>query len=547
MNVRRVFLGVLIIGLALGAIVSTACKAQAPSATATQAAAPVAKSASYDDLVQLFKDWREFMKPKMVDGVPDYTPAAMKEQFEGLKGMRARLAAIDPQGWPIPQQADYLLVKAEMNGLEFDHRVIRPWARDPGFYAVFDQFQPTVYGAMRLPRLPIPADRVGQVKAQLEAVPRILARAKVNLTEPAADFALLAIDFKKKESARLAKLAEDLAKDQPDLSASAVKAREAVDAYQAWLEQNRSGWAKYAGVGIENYDWFVKNVWLLPYTWNDLMTISQRELERAVASLAMERHHNRNLPPLKKMTSEAEYVRFFNESQKELLEFLKREDILTIPPYMTLKPITSHRFTPVTDYFANVQERDPLPLMAHDFVGHGPDMAHNAIDKRVIRGADRPYHIEGVRAEAYATGMEEALMHLGLLDKRPRSRELLWSLLAFRAARAISDLKMHANQLTYTEAFKYVVDNVPDGWVPADSPVLWGDLDLYLRQPCYGVSYLIGSVQVQQLFAQRAAQLGPKFDLKALLDQFTEAGWIPITLVRWEITGLDDQVKQFWK
>ena len=23
-----------------------------------------------------------------------------------------------------------------MNGLDFDHRVLRPWARDPGFYAV---------------------------------------------------------------------------------------------------------------------------------------------------------------------------------------------------------------------------------------------------------------------------------------------------------------------------------------------------------------------------------------------------------------------------
>jgi hypothetical protein len=318
-----------------------------------------------------------------------------------------------------------------------------------------------------------------------------------------------------------------------------------VDAYRDWLEKNKNGWAKYAGVGIENYNWYIKNVWLLPYTWQELMAISQRELERSVSAISLERHHNRKLPPLKKMTSEAEYVRFFNESQKELLDFLKREDILTIPEFMTLNPIKSHRFTPVTDYFANVQERDPLPLMAHDFIGHGPDMARNAIDKRVIRGADRLYHIEGVRAEAYATGMEEALMHLGLLEKRPRSRELVYSLLAFRAARSIADLKMHSNELTYAEAFKYVVDTVPDGWVPPDSPVLWGDLDLYLRQPCYGVSYLIGSVQLQQLIAHRAAQLGDKFDLKSFLDEFTAAGWIPISLIRWEMTAFNDQVKNF--
>ena len=45
-----------------------------------------------------------------------------------------RLAAIDPSGWPIPQQVDYHVVRAEMNGLDFDHRVLRPWANNPAFY-----------------------------------------------------------------------------------------------------------------------------------------------------------------------------------------------------------------------------------------------------------------------------------------------------------------------------------------------------------------------------------------------------------------------------
>lgn len=147
--------------------------------------------------------------------------------------------------------------------------------------------------------------------------------------------------------------------------------------------------------------------------------------------------------------------------------------------------------------------------------------------------------------EATATGMEEILMHLGLLDKRPRSRELTYNLLAFRAARAIADLKMHANHFTFQEAFDFVVRATPNGWVPPNSPVLWGDLDLYLRQPGYGVGYLIGSVQLQQLIADRAAQLGEKFNFKEFYDQFLASGIIPISLIRWEMTGLDDQVKSF--
>ena len=122
-------------------------------------------------------------------------------------------------------------------------------------------------------------------------------------------------------------------------------------------------------------------------------------------------------------------------------------------------------------------------------------------------------------------------------------------LLAYRAARAIADLKMHSNELTFSEAFKYVADHVPDGWVPPapeDNPLLWGELDLYLRQPGYGASYLIGSVQLQQLIADRAMQLGSEFKLREFLDEFIASGWIPFSLIRWEMTGLDDQIKKLW-
>ena len=49
-------------------------------------------------------------------------------------GGKQQLAALDPTGWAVPQQVDYQLVRAEMNGVEFRHRVLRPWAIDPGFY-----------------------------------------------------------------------------------------------------------------------------------------------------------------------------------------------------------------------------------------------------------------------------------------------------------------------------------------------------------------------------------------------------------------------------
>jgi hypothetical protein len=33
-----------------------------------------------------------------------------------------------------PQQVDWRLVRAKMNGFDFNHRVLKPWARDLAFY-----------------------------------------------------------------------------------------------------------------------------------------------------------------------------------------------------------------------------------------------------------------------------------------------------------------------------------------------------------------------------------------------------------------------------
>src|SRR5262252_4217444 len=101
---------------------------------ASTPAPPERRSTRYEDVLALFADWRTFQQPKRVNGVPDYSAAAMSAQHRDLAGYVTRLTAIDPSGWPIPQQVDYHVVRAEMNGLDFDHRVLKPWANNPGFY-----------------------------------------------------------------------------------------------------------------------------------------------------------------------------------------------------------------------------------------------------------------------------------------------------------------------------------------------------------------------------------------------------------------------------
>ena len=57
-------------------------------------------------------------------GVPDYTPASMKAQWRGLKQFQDRLANFNIVSWPVSQQVDYHIVRAEMNGLEDEIKML---------------------------------------------------------------------------------------------------------------------------------------------------------------------------------------------------------------------------------------------------------------------------------------------------------------------------------------------------------------------------------------------------------------------------------------
>ena len=114
------------------------------AATAQPAPPPPAvavEPAGHAALVRLFADWRAFNHPAIVAGRPDYGAAAMTAKFARLPDFRRRLAAIDRRGFSASQNGDWRLIQAEMNGFDFFHRVLRPWARDPGFYQ-------TVFGEM---------------------------------------------------------------------------------------------------------------------------------------------------------------------------------------------------------------------------------------------------------------------------------------------------------------------------------------------------------------------------------------------------------------
>jgi uncharacterized protein (DUF885 family) len=518
------------------------------------------ESTRYEDLLTLHGDWREFQQPAVTDGVPDYTPAAMGRQRQELTRYQARLAGIDPEGWPISQRVDYHVVRAEMNGLEFDHRVLRPWARNPAFYMLVHGSQSDVparegevmRGVMELwtYQFPLSEPIAAEIQEHMRAIPAILEQARGNLVVDAADLWFLSLRVMRGVSQTLGSLAEQVAEDYPELSADTERAQAAVDDFAAWIEGRHGSMTAPSGVGVEEYDWYLKNVQLLPYTWADQQAIIARELGRSWAYLRLLENKNRDLAELEMVDTEAEYQRQYRAAVRAFVDFLDREDFFTVPSYAEPALMAREgRFSPQTGdvgFFNHVSYRNFLPMRAHGT--HWFDLARMDAEPHAspVRRVPLLYNIWSARAEGYATGMEELVMGAGYLDDLPRAQELVYVLLAQRAARALAGLRMHSNEYTIQDAVDFAAKWTPRGWMPPESNTVWGEQQLYLEQPTYGTSYVMGKVSIDKLLADRAQQLGDEFTLGRFIDEFHAAGMIPVSLIRWEMTGLEDEMEKLW-
>jgi hypothetical protein len=505
---------------------------------------------TYADLVALFKDWRAFQAPVLVNGVPDYRAAAMAAQHRELAAYRGRLDAINPSAWPIAQQVDYHIVRAEMNGLDFDHRVLRPWANDPAFYVtVFgsESDQPAreghfARGAVELWKYAWPLDAAGvtEIRAGLAEVAPLLDQARVNLVGTGQDLWTFGTREIREQSTELQRLSARLAEAGPkELVADVDRARAATDAFAAWLDGQAPSKTGPSGIGIDNYNWYLRNVDLLPYTWQDELTLMERELARAHTALALEESRNAGQPPPSPIASADEYEKRGQAGVTDYMLYLKEHDLLTIKDWMdpAIRARLGRYSAGPREFFGEVDHHDPQVMRTHGY--HWFDKARmvNEPHASPIRRGPLLYNIFITRTEGHATGWEEMMLEAGMFDHRPRSRELIYILLAQRAARAQGDLRMHARQATLEQAAAFTSANTPRGWLSLDGNLVRGEQHLYLRQPAYGTSYLIGKIQIERLLAERRRQLGAGFTMRRFMDEFDAAGLIPISLIRWELAG----------
>jgi hypothetical protein len=505
--------------------------------------------AHYADLVTLFNDWRAFQPPKLTAGAHDYRAVAMTAQKTELAKYQQRLKAIDTTGWPIAAQVDYHIVRAEMNGLDFDLRVLKPWVNNPAFYVtVFDDESdqparegPHAAGMVELVwyKRPLSAKDAAAIDSGIRMIPALLEQARVNLTGNQQDLWNYGIGELKAQSAALSSFGNELTGEHGTLKADVAKAKAATDRFVQWLESRAPTKTGPSGIGVRNYDWYLENVQLLPYTWHDLVEIMEAQLARSWAFLALEEKRNASVPPLPIVSSADEHSRRFNAAITDYLAYIRDHDLLTMKPYMDrrLRERIGRYSNRPREFFTEIDYRDPMVMRTHGFHWFDKgEMAETPHASPIRRGA-LLYNIFNTRTEGFATEWEEMMMGAGMFDRSPHSRELIYILVAERAARALGDLKMQSNEFTLEQAAAFASANTPRGWLSLQGNLVRGEQHLYLSQPGYGISYVIGKVESEKTMQAVQRKLGPAFTVRKFMDEFLAAGQIPISLVRWQLTG----------
>ena len=522
---------------------------------ATGEAQRVGNGKSHGDLQVLFEEWREFETPPLLEGAPDYTAQTTANRHGELKSFQERLMAFDTAGWGVGQLVDWHLVRAEMNGMDFNIRVLKPWVRDPAFYTSVWTYQsdtPAHEGPMHHApvelwtyQFPLSTQAEAKLTAELNTIPPLLKQARVNLVGNARELWEGGIGDLKNQQATLVELAAKTPEAGDDFKAAVENARVATGDFVDWLEQQAPTKTGPSGIGKENYTWQLQNVHLVPLSWEDEVALLRRELDRARSMLMLEEHHTRHLPPLEPIASAEEYQQRAEQSVIKFTKFLKDEDIL--PDYDFIEAVLREHmgeFVPQEsrNFFYTVSHHEPLALWTHWYHWFDLERMETQPHPSPVRRGPLLYNIWDSRSEGMSTGFEEMMMHAGLFDDNPRAREVVWIMLAQRAARGLGSLYAHANIFTMKQARDFHVANTPRGWMRDDLDLLGFEQLLYMRQPGYGSTYITGKYLIERLLGVMGSQSTDGIELAEFFRRVDEQGVIPVSLIHWQLTGDGTQV-----
>jgi uncharacterized protein (DUF885 family) len=550
-----------------------------------------APTGSLEALANDFWQWRARYQPFSKDDIPrierptedragprDWSASSIAKQKAALEDFEKQWRQIDTTGWSVARRVDYRLMGSALARVRWELDVNPRWQRDPSFY--LDQTLTALLEAL-VQSPPFDAVRSREIVDRMQDIPRIIEDGKANL-HAVRPFAALAIGDLHEIRPQLERVRREVvpmlqdggrrdgAPGNESLAAKFQTATEkailALESYRTWLQAELDTMPDNAAVGRANYEFFLRNVALLPYSPEQLLPISRQEWDRSVAFELYEKQRNHGMPELRPAASLQDEIDRAKHDELAVRKFLEDKGIFTVPAdirHYTLRPMPGYLdaladFGEVDDFTGPSRLNDdgvrwarpPSAQLGYFWLATAkdprPDLVHEGVPGHYFQMCLSWRHADPIRRHYYDSGAnegigfyaEEMMLQAGLFDDSPRTREIIYNFMRLRALRVEVDVKLALGSFTVAQAANYLAQRVP-----MDKKTAEGEAALFATDPGQAISYQIGKSQILHFLADAKLAQGDKFSLRAFHDFLWSNGNVPIALQRWEYLGKDDDLQ----
>jgi len=497
----------------------------------------------------------------------DYSAAAIAKRRAHIASVLESVNAADVSSWSKDDQIDWILFRAQLDGFDFDRRVLHPEETNPGVYV--DEASNAIFSLIKKD-YDAPAVRARAAMARFRAMPQMFADARKNLASPVHLYATLAI-----ESARsidplftqsVAELRNALpASEQTQFDTARDQAIRATHGFADWLEQRLPSMPEWKPMGEANYNWMLRHILLLPLDAHDLAHLGEVENVRYRALESQLPDPSLADPDPKRAASipadQQAFLAAYQSRLDDLVRFLHEKKLVTIPDFIgpflirqlpeAFKPTSPGGFmnppgvydkdnsgfyfiptyNPASrNFYIRAAIEDPRPILGHEGIpGHFLQLSiANHLTDEIRR-----QHGDSVFVEGWALYGEEMLLREGLYPQNSASEGQVLRLARYRAARIGVDVNLHTGRWTFEQAVHYFMDG---GGL--DREAATGEAAGAATSPTQKISYITGKWQIMRLLGKYRDAKGAAFRLGQFHDDLIRNGSLPLSVVEWII--LDD-------
>src|SRR5467141_2019592 len=212
----------------------------------------------------------------------DYGLSALLARRLHVKEVLAKVRAMQTANWRKDDRIDWLLCRSQLESVAFFDRVLDSEETDPQTYV--NECSNGIFSLLKK-EYDSPRNRSLAATARLKQMPFVIELGKHNLIKPVRLYAQLAIDSARSIDTLFTDSLMTLTKDlSPAERNDLVKARDAalvsIHGFADWLERRLPGMVPFKPMGEEDYNYLLKNVYLLPLDAKQLEMLGQAELAR---------------------------------------------------------------------------------------------------------------------------------------------------------------------------------------------------------------------------------------------------------------------------